>query len=289
MNVATVDYRDPQAPEKFCRSLHETGFAVLENHPIPWNKIEQAYREWDAFFNSPEKRNYMYDPKKQDGYVPPEVAELAKGEKKRDIKEFYHLYFPWGRYPTMISPNSKELFDMKLALGRELLGWIERYLPAHIQAKLKRPLLDTVSVERTTYRVLYYPAFKGTEEPGAIRAAAHEDINLITILPAASEPGLQVKDKKGNWHEVSCAPHTLAVNVGDMLQEMTDFYYISTTHRVINPEGEQARKARMSMPCFIHAKADVYLSEKYPTAEHYLHERLLELGLRKKGDAMQMA
>jgi isopenicillin N synthase-like dioxygenase len=120
----------------------------------------------------------------------------------------------------------------------------------------------------------------GTEEQGAIRAAAHEDINLITLLPAATEPGLQVKDKAGNWHDVKTDPETLVVNISDMLQEATDGFYRSTTHRVINPEGSDYSKPRLSMPMFVHPRADVVLSPRY-TAGSYLNERLRELGLLK--------
>lgn len=282
MVVQTVDYRSPNAAEEFAHSLHTTGFGVLQNHPIPWTMIEKAYQEWGAFFNGTDKFNYTYDPDKQDGYVSTQVAEVAKGEKIKDIKEFYHLYFPWGRYPSSISSNSRDLFELQFKLGKELLSWIERYLPEAVRNKLKEPLLETVSRERTTYRILHYPPLTGNEPKGAVRAAAHEDINLITILPTASASGLEAKDAQGNWHRVKADPHTLIVNIGDMLQEMTDFYYISTSHRVVNPEGNDAKQARMSMPLFIHAKAEAYLSKRYPTAESYLHERLVELGLRKQ-------
>jgi isopenicillin N synthase-like dioxygenase len=288
MDVLTVDYRAKGADERFAQSLHETGFAVIENHPIPWAKIEQAYREWGAFFNDPIREAYAFDSATQDGYISGKLSETAKGEKQKDLKEFYHLYFPWGRYPKTISENSRELFYLTLDFGKELLVWIERHLPENIQKKLSMKLSDMVSLERTLYRILHYPPFNGTEPAGAIRAAAHEDINLITVLPAASEAGLQAKDKDGNWHTVKTDPRTLVINIGDMLQEATDRYYISTTHRVINPEGSNAKKARMSMPLFIHPKANVKLSDRYPTAEGYLHERLVELGLRK-GDAGVMA
>jgi isopenicillin N synthase-like dioxygenase len=118
----------------------------------------------------------------------------------------------------------------------------------------------------------------GDEEPDAIRAAAHEDINLITILPAANEPGLQVKGKDGEWIDVPCDFGSLIVNIGDMLQEASAGYYPSTTHRVINPDGTDMTKARISLPLFLHPRPDVVLSRRH-TAETYLQERLKELGV----------
>jgi isopenicillin N synthase-like dioxygenase len=280
MKVATVNYRSENAAKEFSESLHQTGFAVLSHHPISWSKIEKVYQEWFDFFHSSEKHQYAIDPVKQDGYISPELSETAKGHTVKDLKEFYHLYFPHGRYPASLSQATKEVFDEMFELSKELLNWIETNLPEDIKLKLDRPLSEMLSLERTLFRILHYPPLQGDVAEGAIRAAAHEDINLITLLPAATEPGLQVKDKQGNWVDVVVNPETLVINIGDMLQEATDGYYISTSHRVINPSGEAAKKSRLSMPLFVHAKADVKLSDRY-TAESYLNERLYELGLKK--------
>ena len=131
---------------------------------------------------------------------------------------------------------------------------------------------------RTFLRILYYPALTGNETEGAIRAEAHEDINLITLLPAATASGLQVKDIKGQWHDVESDPGTIVINIGDMLQMCSSGYYQSTTHRVINPTGADAKKPRLSMPLFLHAKSEVKLSEEH-TAGTYLHQRLEEIGI----------
>lgn len=127
-------------------------------------------------------------------------------------------------------------------------------------------------------RVLHYPPLEGDEELGAIRAGAHEDINLLTVLPAANEPGLQVKTKEGDWLDVPCDFGNLIINIGDMLQEASGGYYPSTTHRVINPEGADKTKSRISLPLFLHPKPEVVLSERH-TANSYLMERLRELGV----------
>lgn len=279
MQVLTVDYNDPNAAKNLLKSFRETGFAVIENHPIHWDKIEKAFAEWAEFFNDPRRHDYILDKEKQDGYIPFEISETAKGSEHKDIKEFYHMYYPWGRYPDFMSNNSRELFDETIALGRTLLSWLQAELPEEVKSKFNCPLQDMVSIDRTLQRFLYYPAMKGNENPNAIRAAAHEDINLITLLPAATQPGLQAMDLEGNWHTVPINPGTMVLNAGDMLQELTNQYIVSTTHRVINPAGDKAKEARMTIPTFIHPKADVWLSDKYPTADGYLKERLGELGL----------
>jgi len=130
--------------------------------------------------------------------------------------------------------------------------------------------------EQTLLRVLHYPPLPANTDPQAIRASAHEDINLLTILPASNEPGLQVKKRDGSWLDVPCHFGNLIINVGDMLQEASSRHFPSTTHRVINPEGGNARKSRISLPLFLHPRPDVVLSDRY-TAGEYLTERLTEL------------
>ena len=129
---------------------------------------------------------------------------------------------------------------------------------------------------RTLLRILHYPPLTGTEQTGAVRAAAHEDINLIMVLPGSPEPGLQVRDLDGNWHDVAADPGTMAVNAGDMLQLATKGYYPSTTHRVVNPTGDGRLRSRMSAPIFLHPADDVQLSPE-KTAFGYLQERIREL------------
>lgn len=285
MNILTVDYRDLSAPEQFALSLQETGFAVLKNHPIAWEKIQAVYVEWLNFFNSNDKFKYLMDTSadnpKQDGYVPLEIAETAKGASVRDIKEFFQLYFPWGRYPDEIGPLTRELFDELFALGQDLLTWLEVHMPHAARLRLTQPLTAMLSREQSQFRIIHYPGLKGDEELNAIRAAQHEDINLLTLLPAATEPGLQVKSMEGAWIDVFPEPGTLIVNNGDMLQEATDFFYKSTTHRVLNPEGADKTKERLSMPLFLHPAPSTMLSKRY-TAESYLMERLKEVGTKKE-------
>ena len=112
-----------------------------------------------------------------------------------------------------------------------------------------------------------------------VRAAAHCDINLLTVLVAGTHPGLQIKDVNGNWHDVSCDPGTIAVNTGDMLQMASAGYFPSTIHRVVNPHGEIPNQSRFSMPLFLHPHDNVKLSNEYSAIE-YLTQRLQEIGLK---------
>jgi isopenicillin N synthase-like dioxygenase len=278
MYVLTVDYRQPQASEMFTRSLIDTGFAVLTNHPIDFELVSTVYREWETFFASADKYNYLFNKDTQDGYFPFEVSEKAKGHEIKDLKEFFHFY-AWGRYPATLSERTRELYQQMSDLAAILLQWVESYTPEKIRAQLSMPLSAMIkNSPQTTLRILHYPPLRGDEQAGAVRAAAHEDINLLTLLPAATTSGLQVQDLQGNWHDVACNPDTIIVNAGDMLQMCTQGYYRSTTHRVINPVGEAAKQSRLSMPLFLHPHPQVRLSATH-TQKSYLQERLRELGL----------
>ena len=230
------------------------------------------------FFNSDEKTQYTYNKGTQDGFFPQSVSEVAKGFKKKDIKEYYH-YYPWGQCPEALKNEIDLYYKDTRSLAAELLNWIEQESPAEISQNYREPLSNMISdSDQTLLRILHYPPLAGNEEPDAIRAAAHEDINLITLLPAANKPGLQVKSKEGEWLDVPSDFGNLIVNIGDMLQEASGGYFPSTTHRVINPEGADITKARISLPLFLHPRPDVVLSNKY-TAGSYLTERLRELGV----------
>lgn len=285
MNIRSVDYYADNAAEEFTKSLKETGFAVLKTHPIDWSLIQSVYDEWQGFLKSGGADKYLFDRENQDGYFPKDISEVAKGETVRDIKHFYHLYFPNGRYPAEVSSAAREMFYQMFyqmfELGKTLLEWIDEHMNPEVASKMSERLKNIISEPRTLLRVLHYPAFEGSEEAGAIRAAAHEDINLITLLPIASSPGLQVLSPVTNqWYDVPCDSQSLVVNIGDMLQEITGGEYIATKHRVIKPETEKENLERMSTPCFIHAKADAFISSRYPTAEMFLDERLREIGLK---------
>lgn len=278
MQLQAVDYKSPTAAEDFVKSLRETGFGVLKNHPIKKELVSAIYQGWQDFFSSDSKYDYQYNVGPQDGYFSPKVAETAKGHTKRDIKEYFH-YYPWGQCPEKQKPQLEQYYGEATVLAEELLAWVEKYSPADVAKHYTQPLSSMVEgSQQTLLRVLHYPPLKGDEELGAIRAGAHEDINLLTILPSANEPGLQVKAKDGSWMDVPCDFGTLIVNIGDMLQEASGGYFPSTSHRVINPEGADKTKSRISLPLFLHPKPEVVLSDRH-TAKSYLRERLIELGV----------
>ena len=278
MQVLSVDFNAENAHELFTKSLRETGFAVIRNHPIQHQLIEEVYKDWKSFFSDSRKFDYLFDEETQDGYFPRDISEKAKGYDVKDIKEFFSV-FPWGKYPDFISPSTKQLANELTDLACTLLQWIEDNTPPEIKAQLSQPLTSMIKDSpRTLLRVIHYPPLAGNEEEGAVRAAAHEDINLITLLPTATGQGLEVQGSDGEWRPIPCDFNSISVNIGDMLQMCTNGYYPSTTHRVCNPVGELAKASRFSMPLFLQPLDEVRLSDEY-TAKEYLYERFRELGV----------
>ena len=278
MKLETVDYQAENAAELFVSSLRETGFGVLKNHPIPKELVESIYENWYQFFMSEKKHEFKFNVDTQDGYFPPDVSEVAKGHTVKDIKEYFHVY-PWGQIPAELQEQIIDYYDRANSFAEELLSWVESYAPEEVQEKFSVALSEMINgSQQTLLRILHYPPMTGDEEPGAIRAAAHEDINLLTVLPASNEPGLQVKGRDGQWLDVPCDFGSLIINIGDMLQEASGGYFPSTTHRVINPTGARQEQSRISLPLFLHPKPYVVLSERH-TADTYLKERLRELGV----------
>jgi isopenicillin N synthase-like dioxygenase len=275
--IATVSYIDDDAPARFARSLHETGFAVLTDHPITPERIEAIYAAWAVFFNSETKLEWVPADGAQDGYFPFR-SENAKGANAKDLKEFYHVY-PRGKVPPDLEADTRALHADLVAVGATLLAWLQDHSPDDVTEPLSEPLPQMLAgSEQNLLRILHYPALKDAPEPGAVRAAAHGDINLITCLLAGSEPGLEAKDTAGNWHQVPCDPGMMAINAGDMLDMATQGYYPATVHRVVNPPAAR-NVARFSMPMFLHPRPDVVLKPGI-TAHDYLMERLHEIGLK---------
>lgn len=277
MHVLIVDYTSDDAPLRFCHSLRETGFAVLSHHPIPTHLIQEVYTGWETFFNSDEKFSFLHQKPSQDGYFPFRT-ETAKNNKISDLKEFFHFY-PRGKKPPELQHISYKMFQALQTLAAELLQWIEDHLPEEVAHNLPMPLRDMVEDSpNTLLRILHYPPFTTEFEQDAVRAAPHEDINFITLLPAATAPGLEVLDSKGHWHEVPCDPGNIVVNIGDMLEICTQNYYKSTTHRVVNPTNFTRNHSRYSMPLFLHPRPEVPLTESR-TAQDILDERLKAIGI----------
>jgi len=274
--LIAVDYQEPNAAEQFVQSLRDTGFGVLKNHPIDAATLTAMYEKWAGFFEGTEKEDFLFDAEKFDGFFPTRLAETAKGQSVRDLKEYFHFY-PWGRCPEALKASNQAYYDAAVKFASELLSWVETHTPAEVSSGYKEPLSNMIQgSNQSLLRVLHYPPLPSDREPDAIRASAHEDINLLTVLPAANEPGLQVLTKNGDWLDVPCDFGNLIINIGDMLQEASGGYFPSTTHRVINPEGMDAGRSRISLPLFLHPRPDVVLSDRY-TAGEYLTERLNEL------------
>ena len=187
MNVRKVNYKDQNAPHEFTRSLRQTGFTVLTDHPVDMNLIETVYSEWADFFSSDNKNKYPYDPVRQDGFFPYKT-ENAKGQSLKDLKEFFHIY-SWGRYPEELSNKTLDLYAQLLELTGTLLGWIQVETPRDVSSLFSMPLPDMVTDSKTNLlRIIHYPPLDGKEEDGAGRGSAHEDINLITLLVAGTQP-----------------------------------------------------------------------------------------------------
>ena len=285
MEFISVDYNSIKAPSFFSSSIHQTGFAIIHNHDLSDDLIREVYSEWEKFFNMTEayKSNFLFqrDYKVvQDGFFPILTSEKAKGYDQKDIKEFYH-FCPAGRIPVEIN-STQILYKKLLSLASTLLSWLSEDLDANTISSLQQPLQNMVDSEyQTILRAIHYPPLPENLPEGSMRAAPHEDINFITLLVAATAPGLEVQSRDGSWYSVMPEKNDIIVNVGDMLEEATNGYYKSTTHRVINPKGNEAKKSRYSIPLFVHPKAEAQLSSRY-TAKQYLDERLQELGLLQK-------
>lgn len=305
LSLADQD-RDPDAfAAAFGQSFERFGFAVVADHGVPQPLIDRAWAMTEALFALP-------DAEKRRGHVPggggargytPFKTEIAKGASAVDLKEFWHVgrelpaghrfgeVMPanvWPERPEGFRDTFVELFTAFDRAGDRLLSAIARHL------KLAPDWFDpAVRDGNSVLRLLHYPPIPADAE--GERAGAHEDINLITLLLGAEEAGLELLDRDGRWLPIKPPPGAMVVNVGDMLQRLTNHVLPSTTHRVVNPPPERRGKSRYSMPFFLHPAPD-FLIETLPgcvsadnpnrystpiTAHDYLHERLVEIGLIK--------
>jgi len=296
--------RDPDGfAQKLGKSFEEYGFAIIADHGIPDELIHRAEDKAKAFFALPEetKRKYLIPGGGgARGYTPFGI-ETAKGLKAHDLKEFWHVgrdlpaghrfrdHMPDNLWPSEV-PDFKstftELFATFDTTGLKVLRAIARYL------KIDEDYFeDAVRDGNSVLRALHYPP--QAEPTGEhIRAGAHEDINAITLLLGAEEAGLELLTRDGRWIPVSPKPGELVINIGDMLQRLTNGKLRSTTHRVVNPTPDRASKARYSMPFFLHFRSDFLIDPlketiaagEQPkwapiTANDYLQERLREIKL----------
>jgi len=279
------------------RGLQRYGFIILRDHPVSMQLLDEAYRLSAALFAQPEETKQLYvgGPR---GYVPFRT-ERAKNRSVPDLKEFWQIgperdtsrgvtEAPniWPAQPPGFKQTLLELFGALQDTGRIILEALAPglSLPQNFFAPL---IADSNSV----LRLLHYPPVPADADPDSVRAAAHEDINLLTLLVAAQGSGLELLDRDGRWLPVETARNNLIVDSGDMLARLTNDVIPATTHRVVNPQGPNV--SRYSMPFFMHPNNDVLLSclpacigagAKYPdiTAGAFLEQRLQEIGLLKK-------
>ena len=308
-NIASVSLteadRDPQAfSGKLGRSFEEYGFAIIADHGIPQSLIDEAEAKAKQFFALPEdaKRGYAIPGGGgARGYTPFGI-ETAKGASAHDLKEFWHVgrELPQGhRFREVMTDNvwPKEipgfkgtflkLYDAFDEAGLKILSAIATYLG------LDSKYFDaTVKNGNSVLRMLHYPP-QEANTGGHIRAGAHEDINTITLLLGAEEAGLELQTRDGRWIPVSPRPGELVVNIGDMLQRLTNGVLRSTSHRVVNPAPERKSHARYSMPFFLHFHPEYRIEAlpgtvpageqpKWPpiSSHDYLQERLREIKLK---------
>jgi len=279
--IAKLSYLSPTIAQDFTHALQSTGFVVLQDSPIDQALIEKVYALWEVFFKSDERFLYPFDTTASDGYASEALSETAKGHHVKDLKAFYHL-LKKGRCPESVREESYQLFDQLIPMAEEALGWIQTGLPQHITDQMFESLVSMIqNSPNIKLRLIHYPPLTGAEPEGALRAAPHADINLITFLPSATAKGLQVMTASGEWIDVVCQAGDLVINAGDMLQLCTNQYIKSTIHRVTNPAGVDATLSRMSMPFFVHPRNDVLLTDS-TTALDYRVERITENGLAPK-------
>lgn len=284
------------------KSLAHYGFAVISDHPLDPELIAAAQEDMRAVFALPEtdKRRFISGQGGQRGYVPFGI-ETAKGAAVADLKEFWHVgrdlpeghrfrdVMPenvWPEVPARFRPTMSALFAAFDAFGTQILQAIALYLGLP-----KTQFQNAIADGNSILRLLHYPPLE--PQAGGVRAAAHEDINAITLLLGAEEAGLEILSREGRWIPIQPPPGALVCNIGDMLQRATNHRLPSTTHRVVNPPQAQRDRPRYSMPFFLHFAPDFEIRtlpgcagpdrpNRYPepiSAEAYLRQRLAEIKL----------
>ena len=303
ISLAMADSDSDAFAERIGRSFSDWGFAVVSDHGISADLIARAESMSRAFFALPDdvKRSYhIAGGGGARGYTP-FGTESAKDSDIHDLKEFWHIgrdlpsghpfepFMPPNIWPAELDGFRETYLEMFAAFdkaGARILEAIARFLGLAPDF-----FVDTVRDGNSVMRLIHYPPVP--EDSPAVRAAAHEDINTITLLIGAEEAGLELLDRNGNWRPVSPKAGELAVNIGDMLQRLTNNLLPSTTHRVVNPAPERRGHSRYSMPFFLHFRPDYAIRtlpscidgshpDLYPepiTAHEYLMQRLREIGL----------
>lgn len=306
--VPVISIRD-RGPAEFAQDFGDSfaryGFALITDHDIDADLIARAWEYSAQFFAMDEaykRRFHRPELSGARGYTP-FGTEIAKGAKHVDLKEFWHIGrdLPPGHPLLAQQPNNMwpdQPADFKAVYARmfaelDRVGGLLLSALGHYLGLGGDWFAPTIEDGNSVLRLLHYPPVAGS--PDGIRAEAHEDINTITLLLGAEEAGLEILDRDGQWLPVAPPPGAISVNVGDMLQRLTNHRLPSTTHRVRNPSSERAGISRYSMPYFLHFRSDFLIEtlpgcidaahpNRYPepiTADAYLQERLREIGLKK--------
>ena len=315
-NIPSVDLRDflsddPKRKQKFVNEIgkayEDIGFVALKGHFLDDKLVDELYEEVRNFFNLPLEVKGKYEIPRiggQRGYIS-FGKEHAKGRSAGDLKEFWHF----GQY---VSENSKykdvypdnvqvEELPRFNVVGKDAYQMLEKTGVYVLRALAIYLGLDEFYFDNfikdgnSILRPIHYPPITDEPKDGAVRAAAHGDINLITLLMGSQGKGLQVQNHNGDWIDAIAAPDEVVINVGDMLSRHTNNKLKSTIHRVVNPPRELWGTSRFSIPFFMHPVSDMPLNclencidEKNPklyddiTSGEFLHERLVDLGLIKK-------
>lgn len=313
-NIPSVDLSDfisgdQIRKQKFIKEIgeayEEIGFVALKGHFLSDDLSEKLYTEVKSFFNLPDeiKESYEIDGIGGQRGFTAFGKESAKGKKEGDLKEFWHFGQEVegneklkAEYPNNVIVNEVPNFNK---VGMETYKKLEKTAIYVLRALALYVGLDEFYFDKyvlngnSILRPIYYPPIEG-EPKGAVRAAAHGDINLITLLMGASASGLEVQNKQGEWIGVTALPEQLVINVGDMLERLTNNKLRSTIHRVVNPPRDEWGQPRYSIPFFTHPISEMSLNclpecitETHPkvyddiTAGEFLNERLKELGLLK--------
>lgn len=272
------------------RVLERWGFVALTGHGVDPVLLERAYDRAQAFFAQPSAAKRRWERPgmgRQRGYTGFGV-EHAKDRPTHDLKEFWQVGRPDGGpgLPENVVPDGPERFTETFdALFAALEGVANRFLEAvALHTGLDAPgLLDAVSDGNSVLRVIHYPPLRESDPSDAVRAAAHEDINLVTVLPAATQPGLELQDRDGTWRSLATPPGVLVCDTGDIMQRLTGGRIPATTHRVVNPPGA-ANVSRYSMPFFVHPRPSWLIrpiaGDAPPIrAGDFLRERLIANGV----------
>lgn len=299
LDISRLESEPTEFIQEFGAAYQQWGFAGITGHDIDQRDVKLAMQSAKWFFDLPlpEKQQYQSNNSWARGYVP-FGTEKAKDASHTDLKEFFHL----GREErsddnlgTNIWPSNEEFKRSFMHLHKELDALSVKILSA-VALYLgldKRFFTPKVLNGEALMRILHYPPIVDADIPN-VRAAAHEDINLITLLVGSEQEGLEVLSRQGDWVPLSMIEGTIICNLGDMMQRLSNGQLPSTTHRVVNPKGDKARQSRYSIPFFVHPEPQMSLaclpqccgegqSKQFEdiSAGDYHRQRLQEIGFGK--------